>query len=35
MDNFDLRGFLIENKLTHNSQQLDENLKSAFDKIFG
>jgi hypothetical protein len=29
MDNFDLRGFLIENQLTHNSQQLDENLKSA------
>jgi hypothetical protein len=29
MDNFDLRGFLIENQLTHNTQQLDENLKSA------
>ena len=29
MDNFDLRKFLIENKLTRNSQQLDENLKSA------
>jgi hypothetical protein len=28
MDNFDLRKFLIENKLTRNSQQLDElNLK--------
>ena len=30
MDNFDLRKFLIENKLTRNSQQLDElNLKTA------
>jgi hypothetical protein len=29
MDNFDLRGYLIENQLTHNTQQLDENLKSA------
>jgi hypothetical protein len=30
MDNFDLRSFLTENQLTHNSQQLDElNLKTA------
>lgn len=29
MDNFDLREYLTENKLTHNSQQLDENLKST------
>ena len=30
MDNFDLKKFLVENRLTTNSQQLDElNLKSA------
>jgi hypothetical protein len=29
MDNFDLKNFLIENQLTHNSQQLDEDLKSS------
>jgi hypothetical protein len=30
MDSFDLKGFLIENQLTPNSQQLDElNLKPA------
>jgi hypothetical protein len=33
MDNFDLRNFLIENKLTTNSKQLEEDLKSLAASI--
>ena len=33
MDNFDLRKFLTENQLTHNSQPLNENIKSSVTAV--
>ena len=35
MDNFDLRKYLIENKVTTNSQMLDEAANDSVDKALG